>query len=1330
MSLSKDHDMYSMDVGYEEEKHADSSSNPDSEEEGEHMVEFTTMPIVKAYLEKYPLVSHHIMSYDTFVRYEIQETIDNLRPIVVNTADNWETYNERFQYRYRISYGDVQVTRPIKTEVEGGEASRITPFEARIRGLNYSCALYCDITFTRERRNQEKLRSELHKQSKQRVSQTIQALLEHEGGVHTTQNTHTNSAAGDIGANDGWEPIRNPVTTREFLGFIPVMVGSKLCYTSGMTPQQRVNIREASDELGGYFIINGKEKTIVTQDVPGMNRIVCSKDNSSPFAWRATIMSKLPNRSRADFEIRTKVLSHVKRNKHVKYELPEGGFRSGTYTLHCRFHTLCSEKTPVPLMVLFYAMGCATHGDFVNYVTRNDTEMQDALLPTLEEGIEIIQKLKQTQVGRLFGIQKACLLELAKACPKIMENTYSETERMDRALELLTSIVLQHTGTTENKLIIKTWFMGMVAHELCRCVMERRQPDSRDSYFGKHFITSGEAMQGMFSKFVYAQHRDIYTSLKQAVENDQVLRNVVTSSFFTPKNADIVTHGLKNALTGGIFNKTAGVSQSLERECHGATMSHLTRISKNMSKEGAHADSRQIRGEQIGSICFIQTPEGANIGMIKNLAIGGSITVKTSVMDVLDVIATMCSIHVLNLDTIQTKYILFINGGLQGAVEFNTHKHIRDIHAFIGFLRIERFKNEKIPHHTGISICYKTRRIDIRTSAGRIVHPYLVVREFHIGLYPELVEEVNQNYTTFDKLCKMQMIEFIDIEEMENTLIAPTLESLIKEQEAYLAKAKRPIKHYTHTYIHTSMILGVSASWLVFPDFNQSPRNLFSVKQSDQDGSNGPENAAYRVDTTLHQGWYLQKPLVTTGLATLTGVDDHPSGCNPIVAVMNYQGFGQEDSIILNQDSVDRGMFRESFFRNFIDVATTRVKRMNNVKLVHLPESFSDHAYTVNRKGKRVYTDTLGVNLRLNRERLGEDGIIDPAKRVSKRTALASKRIKLHKDSVSYKKVLGNARNHTMYQDTTSCIYDKDEPAIVDKVTKTTDRHGNTRTIIRTRETRVTEIGDKLSNRHGQKGIVGLMVRAVDLPHDKDGITPDMIVNTHAFPSRMTQGHLVEMLAAKIVCMTGKRMDASPFGNVSVNDIVHDAHENGFQKYGNTVMYCGKTGQRLTHKVYMGPCYYKKLKHQVRDKMYQCVNARRDPLTRQPKKGRGHEGGLRVGEMERDAIDAYGASSVIQDRYLDNSDAFTTILCERCGFFPTRNALSNYYCSGCSNATHFIKATFPYSAKVLIQQLMGLHIDARPYMTHSEKVVTRPQLPEGQNLMDSILEDIKKLYVT
>lgn len=588
---------------------------------------------------------------------------------------------------------------------------------------------------------------------------------------------------------------------------------------------------------------------------------------------------------------------------------------------------------------------------------------------------------------------------------------------------------------------------------------------------------------------------------------------------------------------------------------------------------------------------------------------------------------------------------VYINGELIGSVN--------DPIDFTKQMREKRRAGE-VSDEMNITYYNDTDEIYIFNDPGRARRPLIIVENGLPLLTEEHLDQVEKGKITWNDLINMGLIEYLDAEEEENAYIAMTLNDLNED--------------ITHLEIDPSTMLGICAGIIPFSDHNSSPRNTMEAGMTKQALGLYVSNYALRTDTRAHLLHHPQTPIVKTRIIDATNYDARPSGQNLVVALMSYEGYNMEDAMILNKSSLERGMGRSSFFRSY--EASERRYPGGQEDKFEVPE-----------KGVKGYRSEESYR------NLDEDGIVNPESHVESGDVLIGKTSppRFLEEIDEFGTVAEKRRE-------TSVTVRHGEKGIVDAVLLTETVEGSKLTKIRVRETRQPEFGDKFASRHGQKGVVGLILSQEDVPFTEDGVIPDIIVNPHAIPSRMSVGQVLEMVAGKAACLEGERIDGTPFNDDIEGEIKETLKDHGFESAGCESLYNGSTGERVEAEIFVGVAYYQKLHHMTTDKVYARSRGPVQVLTRQPTEGRAREGGLRFGEMERDCLIAHGAALSLKERLLDESDKYEAIVCDNCGMLAVYDKNKDKkYCPICGDSESY-PVEISYAFKLLLDELKSLCI--------------------------------------
>ncbi|KAL4930508.1 DNA-directed RNA polymerase II core subunit RPB2 [Aspergillus undulatus] len=800
------------------------------------------------------------------------------------------------------------------------------------------------------------------------------------------------------------------------------------------------------------------------------------------------------------------------------------------------------------------------------------------------------------------------------------------------AREIMQKELLPHISQSEGSETRKAFFLGYMVHRLLQCALGRR--DRLD--------LAGPLLANLFRVLFTRVTRDLQRYVQRCVEtNREIYLNIgyalATGNWGEQKKA---------------ASAKAGVSQVLSRYTYASTLSHLRRTNTPIGRDGKIAKPRQLHNTHWGLVCPAETPEGQACGLVKNLALMCYITRNMEVLEEFEPQVTPNATKV------------FVNG-----VWVGVHREASHLVETMQSLR----RRNMISHE-----------FKIFTDAGRVCRPLYVIDNDPKKHIPDMdPEDRREQYFGWDGLVKSGVVEYVDAEEEETIMILQAGYAMPEDDHDINKRVRSVLSQKAHTWthceIHPSMILGVCASIIPFPDHNQSPRNTYQSAMGKQAMGVFLTNFDQRMETMANILYYPQKPLATTRSMEFLRFRELPAGQNAIVAIACYSGYNQEDSVIMNQSSIDRGLFRSLFYRTYTD----------SEKMVGLT--------VVERFEKPMRSDTIGMR-KGTYDKLDEDGIIAPGVRVSGEDIIIGKTAPLAPDAEE----LGQrTKAHTKLDVSTPLR--STESGIVDQVLVSTSNDDLKFVKVRMRTTKVPQIGDKFASRHGQKGTIGITYRQEDMPFTREGVTPDLIINPHAIPSRMTIAHLIECQLSKVSALRGFEGDATPFTDVTVDSVSRLLREHGYQSRGFEVMYNGHTGRKLVAQVFLGPTYYQRLRHMVDDKIHARARGPTQILTRQPVEGRARDGGLRFGEMERDCMIAHGASAFLKERLFDVSDPFRVHICDDCGLMTPIAKLKKglFECRLCNNKHRISQVHIPYAAKLLFQELAAMNISARMFTNRS-----------------------------
>ena len=587
---------------------------------------------------------------------------------------------------------------------------------------------------------------------------------------------------------------------------------------------------------------------------------------------------------------------------------------------------------------------------------------------------------------------------------------------------------------------------------------------------------------------------------------------------------------------------------------------------------------------------------------------------------------------------------VFLNGSYVGEID--------GAREFVDKVKTER-KKGALSANVNILLNEDSNQIFIESNRGRVLRPLLVVKDGQLLLTDNHIKQLEKRDISWKDLIEQGVVEYLDALEEENAFIAFTKEDLTPE--------------HTHMEITPLIMMGLCTSLVPYGNFTQSARLSIGAKNQKQSLGLYISNISQRMDMDVNLLHTPQTPLVRSVMHDISDYDKHPSGQNVVVAVMSYGGYNIEDAIILNRGSVERGLARSSYYRPFI-----------SEELRYSGGLMDDICIPAK--------DVKGYKSEQDYKLLEEDGIVYPEADVAEGNVVVGK--------TSPPRFLSGVDEYnltTSVRRESSTTVKHGEKGKVDFVLLTENQEGNKLIQVRVRDERVPEIGDKFTSRHGQKGVIGMIIPHADMPFTASGITPDLIFSPHGIPSRMTISHLLELIAGKAGALSGRFVDATTFHAEPEEAIRQELQSLGFRENGVETMYNGITGEQFQARIYIGNMYYLKLKHMVANKIHSRARGPIQLLTRQPTEGRAKEGGLRLGEMEKDTFVAHGASLLLKERF--DSDKTILPICEGCGMVAIHDEYKNKsYCPVCGDNVQISNIEISYAFKLILDELKSLGV--------------------------------------
>ena len=1133
------------------------------------------------------------------------------------------------------------------------------------------------------------------------------------------------------------------VIPKIYLGRFPIMLQSDLCILNTLNKDVRFNMGECRNDYGGYFIIDGKEKVIISQEKFADNLLYIRANKADDiYSHSAEIRSVSEDTSKP---IRTTA---------VKIVAP-----SATLTNNQIVVAVPNVKKPVPLFILMRALGIISDKDIIEtcLLTNLDDSSEnnknyyiDLFIPSVHDA------------NKFFNQQNA--LEF------IAELTKRGT--VSGVIEILSDYFLPHIG--EINFLEKAYFVGYMVNRLLKVYTKEEKPTDRDNFRFKRVELSGTLIYDLFREYYLIQKKDITRKIDEEYyyhkgeykEDDTLSRKekkqlkikgktdekkednkykdnfigLIESNFKTFFKDRIVEQGFRKAFKGNwgseSHTKRIGVVQDLNRLSWNTFISHLRKINLPLDASAKVVGPRLLNSSQWGFIDPIDTPDGGNIGLHKHMAISSYITSGSSSYPIIKWLRINTPMRILlecSPEQLGSSSKILINGNWVGVIDTPIE--------LVNLLKLYR-RNGVIPTYTSISFDYRHNEVYIYTDSGRLTRPIYYIDSHKVSYDRKELKELleagtitweqiisgflkksDENFKTknnkiyelidlykelgsekgviLQKLEKFKsMVDYVDTSEEETALIAITSEDLQKS------------KWYTHLEIDPSLILGVMGNMIIYPENNPVTRNSFSCGQSKQAVSVYHSNYQMRIDKMGVILNYGQTPLIKSRYLEYVNNEQQPYGVNAIVAIMCYTGYNVEDAILINEASVQRGIFRTTYYSSYeTREESSKITGSTNSKFANIEKN-----------------NVIGKKKGYDYSYLDDHGL------VKENTELNDKIILIGK-------INSSLTNKEVWTDD-SVKSKKGQLGYVDKSFITLGEEGFNVAKVRVREERLPAIGDKMASRAGQKGTLGLIIPEDDMPFTEDGIRPDLIINPHAIPSRMTIGQIIESFFGKVCTSYGAYGDCTAFQVKGSNYSTYAPLlvKAGFHSSGNQLLYNGMTGEQLAANIFIGPTYYMRLKHMVKDKINYRARGPNTVLTRQPVQGRANDGGLRIGEMERDGVLAHGMSYFLNESFMvrGEKEDYYIAVCNKTGAIAIYNESRNLFLSPAAdgpikfntnpdgsqsilNLSRFGRSfsilKVPYSFKLLMQELQVMNVQMR--------IITEDNV--DQLLSMSYSENINKL---
>jgi DNA-directed RNA polymerase II subunit RPB2 len=1158
------------------------------------------------------LVRHQIESYNHFVNYQIQRTIQMFNPVTIHSENDYVEEHDKYLLEIQISFDNFKLYPP-QIHENNGATKTMLPCEAKLRNFTYASTMTVDININYIVRNTETMD----------VPQVITKVL----------------------------PKIN-------IGKMPIMLKSSICVLSQNSFTNMADIGECPMDCGGYFIIKGSEKTVLGQERAAENRVYCfDGKNTTKWSYFAEIKS-IP-----DF----KCISP----KHIEMMIASKTNGFG----HPLYISIPRIKQPIELFVLFRALGVLSDKEICEYIVLDVNDKSSRDIVTFLQASIIDSNKYMTTAEALRHITA-----VVAYTPMNMDKEKGAKKKLEFTIDVLNNDLFPHCKTLKQKLFM----LGYMAKKLILTSMGRLPTDDRDSYLNKRIELTGTLLNNLFRNYFNKLVKEMQKQIIREINNgswrssDDYDSIINMTNIYKIMKSTTIENGINRALSTGDFSikqansSKVGVAQVLNRMTYVASLSHLRRINTPLEKSGELIPPRKLHNTTWGFLCAVESPEGQSIGIVKNISYMTHLTISSQSSSlytyILPQIKSLDDEGVVTTDLFGSdKVKVFINGAWVGVTDSPVELY-------------EDIKNKKlrgvINIYTSVIFDYRMMEIRVCNDGGRMTRPVLRVRDNSALITLDIIERLEKKELSWNDLltsCKLNeaVIEYIDPEEQNHSMIAMKNKDSMLQPEGTLIK-------YTHCEIHPSTIFGILASCIPFPENNQAPRNCYQACQAKQALGVYSMNYDMRMDKTAYVLTYPSRPLVDTRVMNFIQLDRIPSGHQVHVAIMSYTGYNQEDSLLMNQGSIDRGLFAATIYH------TEKDEDKNIIR---------DEIIRCKPDPNKTKSVKFG-----NYNKLNPEGFIPENTLAENRDIIIAKIVPIKENRNDPTKVV-------KYDDQSKTFRTMEE-SYIDKNYTGRNGDGYNFAKVRVRTWRKPTHGDKFSSRQSQKGTVGLIVPEADMPYTRNGLRPDIIINPHAIPSRMTIAQLKETVLGKVLLELGMFGDGTSFGDLDVSTIINELQRVGYESYGNEIMYNGMTGEEIETSIFIGPVFYQRLKHMVNDKQHSRSIGPMVNLTRQPAEGRSRDGGFRIGEMERDVMIAHGASRFCRERLYDVSDKYTTHVCDKCGMIASYNDDSSnrmhrkstmvvHLCNTCENRTSFSRVEIPYAYKLLSQELQAINIVPR-----------------------------------
>ena len=1255
------------------------------------------------------LVRHHIDSYNDFLDYDLSTIFKETNPLKLDLE--YDKTKNIFLSSAKIYFAGkngnkIYYGKPIIYDSKDN-IHYMFPNEARLRNMTYALPIYVDleIEVTRYLSNLDDATTV--------DNQGFKITLSSEDKTPNKMKELVANIRSTLSENNMQTFNMRPI--RKYICKLPIMVQSKYCILHGLPRESRFSLGECKNDLGAYFIIDGKEKTVISQEKFGDNMLYIKKSDAKSLKDQDYLFS-------AEIRSVSENVAKPVRTLSVKIVAPDS-----KYTNHNIVVIIPNVRKPVPLFIVFRALGIVSDREIISMCLLKDPEdpsvssdIIDWFLPSVHDGATI-----QSQQDALEYLS---ILIKGRTIPRV--------------LHILADYFLPHIG--EINFLEKAYYLGHMVQKLYLVSNDIEPPTDRDNYKYKRVELIGSLLKDLFREYYLKFQSKIRVAFESKYEFNKQIYNDISSlideTHVYAFEKNLVDEGIKKAFKGNwgaeIHTKRIGVVQDLNRLSFNGMLSHLRKTNLPLDASVKLIGPRILHSSQWGIIDPIDTPDGGNIGIHKYLSILTYVTRNHSRESILK----WMKIHtdlILLIDSYPTQLgkmtKVFVNGFWAGCV--------KEPLEMVQKMR-ECRRHALLPISNSIAFDIAKNSIFIYTDGGRLCRPIFYKDEHshqfifennsewksfttHILKNTTHTSSDQTNYTWIDLISGFHSKKDVDFDPMKEKIYEwDELYSVpvdkIREKKALLdyidsnesecaliasSEGSGPISaSATHRELHSSTLYGIMCNQIDYLEHNPVTRNSFSCGQSKQACSLYHTNHTLRMDKTAVILNYGQIPLIKSRYMKYINNEENPYGENAIVAIMCFTGYNVEDAILVNEGSLNRGLFRTTYYTTY-EAHEEREQKGDNI-----------YTKTFNNIESLISENTIvGTKPGYDYSYLDEYGLIKENIEVDDKKILIG---------ISSTSTAGLRKDE-------SKTPKKGQVGKVDKAFMTEGEVGERIAKVRLREERIPAMGDKMASRAGQKGTVGMIIPEADMPFTRDGLKPDLIINPHALPSRMTIGQIVECLSAKACAHYGSFGDCTPFVNLKQNMVsffgnllrkMGESKENvqgalrlsGFHSSGNEVFYDGMSGSQMEAEIFVGPTYYMRLKHMVKDKINFRARGPMTNLTRQPVSGRANDGGLRIGEMERDAVLSHGTALFLNESMLERGDLYHMAICNKTGMIAVYNPNKNIFYSPMADGPikytgslvdgntqvhqlsrfgrDFSIVAVPYSFKLLMQELLAMNI--------------------------------------